>query len=45
VLIFIFLGFVSFAAVNQRDQNQPDRRECRAFTIGVSAIGGPDCLR
>ena len=45
--ILAWLGYVSFAAV--ADQPMPAKGidppgQGRPFTIGVSAIGGPDCV-
>jgi hypothetical protein len=45
--VMIFLSVVSFALVMAfavRHPPDPDDNECRGFAIGVSAIGGPDCI-
>ena len=42
--IMVLLGLIAFAAV--ADQSTQGRRgECRVFTIDISALDGPDCLK
>jgi hypothetical protein len=46
--ILLLLGSLSFAASDQlvlpRDASDPPNQQGRPFTLGVSALGGPDCL-
>jgi hypothetical protein len=45
MLKLVIAGSLTFAVAADATMTQPDRdNKCQAFRIGVSTLGGPDCL-